>query len=233
MKGLYLLCLLALVLGVSATASAQGNKRTGVVALEQAGRNGQGGRAVLVENGDGTTTIRIRLLGRPNDASLPVSIQVGDCFRGAEVVHKLNAVVSNRSETTVKQSPERVISTGRFLAVHRPDDSPEPVACARLDYVTHAAGNGEGPFPIAGESTRFEPEAGQGGDAQGSADGVQASPSDPGMGGGDASQSGQTANLPNTGAGGDSGATGSFAMLATLLVALVTGSALLLRRALV
>ncbi len=215
---------------MTGTAAAQGGKRTGVVALEQAGRNGQGGRAVLVENEDGTTTIRIRLLGRPNDASLPVSIQVGDCFRDAEVVHKLNAVVSNRSETTVKQSPEKIISTGRFLAVHRPDDSPEPIACARLDYVTHAAGNGEGPFPIAGESTLFEPEAGQGGDARGSADGVQASGGDPGMGGGDASQSGLTANMPNTGAGGESGETGSLPMLATLLVALVTGSVLVLRR---
>ncbi len=199
MRRLVVLLVAMLALTMSTAALAQGNGRSGVMRLDKATDAGMNGRVVMTQNGD-TTTISIRLQGRPSAQAMSATIRIGGCDAGREITYRLKDVVRNTSETTIQASPDKIMGTGRYIYIARSEGNGEvPISCGSMDTITR--GNGEGPFEVAGEGRRFVP----GGNAGG---GGEMGIADAGIGGGiepmgsDEPMGGDEPNLPNTGNGG-------------------------------
>ncbi len=204
MRRLVVLLVAMLALTMSTAALAQGNGRSGVTRLDKVTDAGMNGRVVMTENGD-TTTISIRLQGRPSTQAMSATIRVGGCDAGREIAYRLKDVVRNASETTIQATPDQVMGTGRYIYIARSEGNGEvPISCGSLDTITR--GNGEGPFIVAGEGRSFAPGGGIGGGDAGAGGGMGSA--DAGIGGGvepmggDDPMGGDGPNLPNTGSGG-------------------------------
>ncbi len=134
MRHLYLLFAVAMLLAMSATASAQGRSVT--VRLQATHHSGIHGTATLTDNGNGTTTVTIHMQGAPENAVEPVMVHHGTC-KGTPttIVYPLNDIVTGNSRTVVRASIQTLTSKSGhlFINVHRShQDLKDVVACGPL-----------------------------------------------------------------------------------------------------
>lgn len=132
MKRLYMLFAVMMLLATSASASAQGHTVT--VGLDSTHNSGIRGQATLTDNGNGTTTVTIRMRGAPEDAVEPVMVHDGTC-KGTPttIVYPLNDIVTGNSKTTVRATIRTLTSGHLFINVHKShEDLPDVVSCGAL-----------------------------------------------------------------------------------------------------
>ena len=145
MKKLCLLFVLALVAGTSGAVFAQ-EATSSQFQLTQRDNSGISGTGTIVDNGDGTSTITIRMTGYPEGSVLPEHIHEGVCSGTVPSVRfPLNDVVNGRSETTVDATLEQLGSEPLYVNVHESAQNlGRVVACGQLEAVKNMPSAGAG-----------------------------------------------------------------------------------------
>lgn len=126
--------LLAIVLWVALSVTAVAAEKKSDVRLEEENSSGIRGTAVLTDNGDNTTTIKIVLKADMKGAKHPAHLHEGTCTGSIPTVrYPLEDVVNGRSTTRVQASLATLLSEPLYINIHPSHKKLQPViTCGSL-----------------------------------------------------------------------------------------------------
>ncbi|MDQ3856268.1 MAG: superoxide dismutase family protein [Chloroflexota bacterium] len=151
MRRLYLLLVAVLALTFSTAAFAANHQVT--IDLEEQNDSGVSGTATLTDNGNGTTTVMLKLNGTPQGGSHPAHIHQGRCPEPGKVVFPLENVDGDTgtSQTTVQASLETIMSAEHAINVHLSEKQIGTyVACGNIPTAAEMPASGGGGMANAG-----------------------------------------------------------------------------------
>ncbi len=134
MKTIGLLICLALLLALQGAGLAAAQDST-TVRLEAQNKSGIDGTAMLKDNGNGTTTISIKLNNTRANSMHPGHLHEGTCKGTIPTIrYPLEDVMDGKSETTVKAPLERLLSEELYINLHPSHEKLYPViTCGGLN----------------------------------------------------------------------------------------------------
>ena len=152
MRRIYLLLVLVAVLAFSTPAL--GADKTVTARLHEENNSGLQGGATLKDNGDGTTTVMIRLQGDKQGSSHPAHLHEGVCTGTIPTVrYPLNNVVNGRSTTQVEASLEELMGESLYINIHPSKDKLQPVlVCGGISEPGNMPDTGGGKLSSSGAS---------------------------------------------------------------------------------
>ncbi|MDP9352398.1 MAG: hypothetical protein M3P51_12770 [Chloroflexota bacterium] len=129
-----LLFFLALLLALQGAGVAAGPDST-TVRLDAQNKSGINGTATLTDNGNGTTTISIKLRNTKANSMHPGHLHEGTCKGTIPTIrYPLEDVVDGKSETTVKAPLGRLLSEELYINLHPSHEKLFPViTCGGLN----------------------------------------------------------------------------------------------------
>ncbi len=151
-RSLYLLLVLATALALSTPALAA--DKTVTARLHEENNSGLEGTATLKDNGDGSTTVMIRLQGDKRGSSHPAHLHEGVCTGTVPTVrYPLNNVVNGRSTTRVEASLEDLMGESLYINIHPSKDKLQPVlVCGGISEPGNLPDTGGGALSGSGVS---------------------------------------------------------------------------------
>jgi|GEM_PF-2177909 len=110
--------MITLLFLVSPSVYAAKNKRIDIV-LEQQHESRVSGTGTIVDNGNGTSTVSIRLTGGPAEGVHPVHIHAGVCTGTVPtIVYPLHNIQDGKSITVIKATLKDLTTEPMFINVH-------------------------------------------------------------------------------------------------------------------
>jgi hypothetical protein len=109
---------LGLALAFALVACGGGTTTTETVTMNAQGSSGQSGTAVLTDNGNGTTTVKITTMGGSDTGMQAAHIHTGTCGSNGAVMYPLTSLAQGTSSSTVMASLSALTGGKYYINVH-------------------------------------------------------------------------------------------------------------------
>ena len=121
----------ALVLAATGCGSSV-NSSTQTVTMSAVGASGQNGTAILLDNGNGTTSVTLATSGGTDSGSQAAHIHTGTCGSNGPVYAPLSNVTNGGSQSTVTYSLSTLTGGKYYINIHNSVTAATIQACGQI-----------------------------------------------------------------------------------------------------
>ncbi len=108
------------------------NSSTQTVTMQAVGASGQNGTAILLDNGNGTTSVTLATTGGTDSGSQPAHIHTGTCGSNGPVYAALTNVNNGGSQSTVNYTLSTLTGGKYYINIHNSVTNANIQACGQI-----------------------------------------------------------------------------------------------------